>query len=448
MIHILMSGGSGTRLWPLSRLRMPKQYLPLVEGQSLFENTVTRHTELCSSHIVVTNASQFALAKRQMGQAETTYILESVGRNTAPAIGMACRLLPEETVVLVTPSDHLIRDVEAYHRAARQAAELAQQGYLVTFGVEPEYPETGFGYIQAEGSVVLAFKEKPDANTAASYIEQGGYYWNAGIFCFQAGVYLQELQRLAPDLHQAVMGSSSLEGRPDINQCYTPSLSEMMAMTDISIDYAVLEHSDKVRVVPCRMGWSDLGSFDALDAEFPKDDQGNTLSHSADLALESRNNLLLNFGAQRVVIQGLDEVLLVNTDDSIYLGRKGQSQGLRDVVKVLQKEKSPLLQAHREMVTYYGSLRLIDRNESTMILELTFNEIPQQGITLTAQDLMDHPLIAHAWQSILSDDTIRCLTLGSSNEPAGSSNAVSLHQWSLEISKASKILAVLQRNSG
>jgi hypothetical protein len=164
--------------------------------------------------------------------------------------------------------------------------------------------------------------------------------------------------------------------------------------------------------------------------------------------LESRNNLLLNFGAQRVVIQGLDEVLLVNTDDSIYLGRKGQSQGLRDVVKVLQKEKSPLLQAHREMVTSYGSLRLIDRNESTMILELTFNEIPQQGITLTAQDLMDHPLIAHAWQSILSDDTIGCLTLGSSNEPAGSSNAVSLHQWSLEISKASKILAVLQRNSG
>lgn len=148
MIHILMSGGSGTRLWPLSRLRMPKQYLPLLEGQSLFENTVNRHTELCSSHIVVTNASQFALAKRQMGQAETTYILESVGRNTAPAIGMACRLLPEETVVLVTPSDHLIRDVEAYHRAARQAAELAKDGYLVTFGVEPEYPEIGFGYIK------------------------------------------------------------------------------------------------------------------------------------------------------------------------------------------------------------------------------------------------------------------------------------------------------------
>jgi len=447
MIHILMSGGSGTRLWPLSRLRMPKQYLPLVEGRSLFESTVSRHTELCSSHIVVTNSSQFALAKRQMGQAKATYILESIGRNTAPAIAMACRLLPEESVVLVTPSDHLIRDVQAYHCAALQAAEFAKQGYLVTFGVEPEYPETGFGYIQAEGSVVLAFKEKPDANTAASYIEQGGYYWNAGIFCFQAGVYLQELKRFAPDLHQAVMESSSLGVKLDLNQCYNPSLSEMLAMTDISIDYAVLEHSDKVRVVPCRMGWSDLGSFDALDAEFPKDKQGNTISNSADLALESRNNLLLNFSSQRVVIQGLDEVLLVNTEDSIYLGRKGQSQGLRDVVKVLQKENSPLLQSHREMMTTYGSLRLIDFKESIMMLELTFNEIPQQGMTITAQELLEHPLINHAWGNILSEDTIRCLALADSEVPRGTTNAVQLIQWRLELSKPCKILAILQRNS-
>jgi len=348
---------------------------------------------------------------------------------------------------LVTPSDHLIRDVQAYHCAALQAAEFAKQGYLVTFGVEPEYPETGFGYIQAEGSVVLAFKEKPDANTAASYIEQGGYYWNAGIFCFQAGVYLQELKRFAPDLHQAVMESSSLGVKLDLNQCYNPSLSEMLAMTDISIDYAVLEHSDKVRVVPCRMGWSDLGSFDALDAEFPKDKQGNTISNSADLALESRNNLLLNFSSQRVVIQGLDEVLLVNTEDSIYLGRKGQSQGLRDVVKVLQKENSPLLQSHREMMTTYGSLRLIDFKESIMMLELTFNEIPQQGMTITAQELLEHPLINHAWGNILSEDTIRCLALADSEVPRGTTNAVQLIQWRLELSKPCKILAILQRNS-
>ncbi len=440
-----MSGGSGTRLWPLSRLRMPKQYLPLVGGRSLFECTVDRHTHLCSSHIVVTNATQFALAKRQMGMADATFILESVGRNTAPAIGMACRLLPKESVVLVTPSDHLIRDVQAYHQASLKAAEFAKQGYLVTFGVEPEYPETGFGYIQAEGSVVVAFKEKPDTSTAASYIEQGGYYWNAGIFCFQAGVYLQELERLAPNLYHAIMESSSLGGSPDPNQCYSPGLEEMMAMTDISIDYAVLEHSDKVRVVPCRMGWSDLGSFDALDTEFPKDDHGNTISNSECLALESHNNLLLNFGSQRVVIQGLDNVLVVNTEDSIYLGRKGQSQGLRDVVKVLQKENSPLLQSHRELMTTYGSLRLIDHQESTMILELTVDEIPQEGWALNAHDLMNHPLIAHAWQKIRPEDTIRCFPLDS-EEPVGTSKAVSLNQWSFTHSKACKILTILQRS--
>jgi hypothetical protein len=195
------------------------------------------------------------------------------------------------------------------------------------------------------------------------------------------------------------------------------------------------------------MGWSDLGSFDALDAEFPKDKQGNTISNSADLALESRNNLLLNFSSQRVVIQGLDEVLLVNTEDSIYLGRKGQSQGLRDVVKVLQKENSPLLQSHREMMTTYGSLRLIDFKESIMMLELTFNEIPQQGMTITAQELLEHPLINHAWGNILSEDTIRCLALADSEVPRGTTNAVQLIQWRLELSKPCKILAILQRNS-
>ncbi|MBM3936549.1 MAG: mannose-1-phosphate guanylyltransferase/mannose-6-phosphate isomerase [Sphingomonadales bacterium] len=445
MIHILMSGGSGTRLWPLSRLRMPKQYLPLVGGHSLFECTVWRHFNLCSSHIVVTNASQFALAKRQMGQAKATYILESVGRNTAPAIGMACRLLPEESVVLVTPSDHLIRDEQAYHAAALKAAEFAKQGYLVTFGVEPEYPEPGFGYIQAEGSMVVAFKEKPDTTTAASYIQQGGYYWNAGIFCFQAGVYLQELERLAPDLHRAIMESPTLRGSSDKDQCYRTSLEEMMAMADISIDYAVLEHSDKVRVVPCRMGWSDLGSFDALDAEFSNDQYGNTMSSPNCLTLNANNNLLLNFGSQKLVVQGMDNILVVNTEDSIYIGQKGQSQGLREVVKVLQKEESPLLQSHLELMTTYGSLRLIEHKESTMVLELKVDDTPKTGLVLNSQDLMDHPHLAKALQSSKEAYTLRCLSLDRNNF-SENSQAVSLKQWNLAISAPGEFLLIIQKS--
>lgn len=443
MIHILMSGGSGTRLWPLSRLRMPKQYLPLIGGQSLFESTVKRHSGLCSSHIVVTNASQFALAQRQMNRSEATYILESVGRNTAPAIGMACRLLPSDSIVLVTPSDHLIRDEQAYHAAALKAAEFARQGYLVTFGVEPEYPETGFGYIQAQDSLVIAFKEKPDASTAKSYIEQGGYYWNAGIFCFQAGVYLQELERLVPDLHRAIMASPTLGGSPDMNQCYRPDLNEMMAMTDISIDYAVLEHSDKVRVVPCRMGWSDLGSFDALDHEFPRDEHGNTMSSSNCLTMDSRNNLLLNFGNQRLVVQGMDHLLVVNTEDSVYIGRKGQSQGLREVVKALQQEESPLLQSHPDLVTPFGSLRIIDDNESTIVLELIVDHIPSNGLALRSGDLYDHPLLTKSLQDTSKAYSVRCLSLGNDDIQENSTKQ-SLEHWEFIVASPGKFLLVLQ----
>jgi mannose-1-phosphate guanylyltransferase len=424
---------------------MPKQYLPLLNGHSLFQRTARRHAGLCSSHLVVTNASQFALAQRQMGDAAATYILESVGRNTAPAIGMACRLLPRNTIVLVTPSDHLIRDEQSYHAAALKAAEFAGQGYLVTFGVEPEYPETGFGYIQAQGSVVIAFKEKPDATTAASYIEQGGYYWNAGIFCFQAGVYLQELERLSPDLHRAVMASPTLGGSPDVNQCYRPNLDEMTAMTDISIDYAVLEHSDKVRVVPCRMGWSDLGSFDALNNEFPFDEHGNTISSPNSLILDSRNNLLLNFGNQRMVVQGMDQLLVVSTEDSVYIGRKGQSQGLREVVKALQREESPLLQSHPELVTTYGSLRIIDHKASTILLELIADRIPSNGLVLNSVDLTEHPLLAQSLQKSSAAYSICCLPLGKTDIPENST-ALRLDQWELTIAGPAKFLLVLQHH--
>jgi len=184
---------------------MPKQYLPLVHGRSLFEDTLERHQGFCSGHLIVTNANQFALAQRQAGPRTATYVLESVGRNTAPAIAMACHTLDPECIVLVTPSDHLIRDREAYRQAVEKASDLAKQGYLVTFGIEPAYPETGFGYIQAQGNIVTAFKEKPDQTTAQTYLDAGGYYWNAGIFCFRAGVYMEELKHWAPDLHKAVL---------------------------------------------------------------------------------------------------------------------------------------------------------------------------------------------------------------------------------------------------
>lgn|GEM_PF-240866 len=412
LIHLVLSGGSGTRLWPLSRLRMPKQYLPLVQGMSLYQDTLDRHRAFCSGHMVVTNASQFALAKQQAGDAVSTYILEAVGRNTAPAIAMACRIMDPETMVLVTPSDHLIQDREAYHDAVTKAIELAQAGYLVTFGVNPEYPETGFGYIQAEGHVVLAFREKPDLPTAQAYLSAGGYYWNAGIFCFKAGVYLQELKQNAPDLYRAIVETESLQHGPDPQGCFLPTLEEMLQMTDISIDYAVLEKSDKVRVVPCRMGWSDLGSFDALYAELPHDSEGNTVTGQPYLPLRSSQNLLLHYGPQVLIAQDVHNLLVVTTPDAIYIGPRGQSQGIREVVREMQHIQPELLVSYPQTVTSWGQIKILEQTQDTVVFAIQIQGPILDPLTLSAKDLKEHPRLEQIWKSWDHDQiTLRGLNL-------------------------------------
>lgn len=393
LIHLVLSGGSGTRLWPLSRLRMPKQYLPLVQGKSLFQDTLDRHRAFCTGHMVVTNTSQFALAKQQAGDLVSTYILEAVGRNTAPAIAMACRMLDPETLVLVTPSDHLIQDREAYRNAVTQAIELAQDGFLVTFGVNPEYPETGFGYIQAEGHVVLSFREKPDLPTAQAYLAEGGYYWNAGIFCFKAGVFLHELKRNAPELYQVILETESLNQGPYPEGCIQPTLEEMLKMTDISIDYAVLEKSEKVRVVPCRMGWSDLGSFDALYAELPHDNEGNTLTGQPFLPLRSSQNLLLHYGPQVLITQDIQNLLVVTTQDAIYIGPRGQSQGIREVVREMQQVQPELLVSYPQTVTSWGQVKILEQSLNSVLLSVDVQGPIHQPVTLRALDLLEHPRI-------------------------------------------------------
>jgi len=205
MTNIVLCGGSGTRLWPLSRTLMPKQFIRIFDGHSLLQLTVERNAKVCDSFRMVTNIEHYFLAIDQLesiGQ-KGDFLLEPVGRNTAPAIALACLGLKADEVVLVTPSDHLIRDEETYAQVIEKAKKLAEEGYMVTFGIEPGFAETGFGYIEADGFDVKAFHEKPDLQTAKSYLAQGNYYWNSGMFCFKAGVFLEELQAYAPEIYQA-----------------------------------------------------------------------------------------------------------------------------------------------------------------------------------------------------------------------------------------------------
>jgi len=386
MINLILSGGSGTRLWPVSRTLWPKQFYPLIDGASLFSLTLQRNRALCNGFLVVTNFEQYPLARLQMreelrapgqgfqksdgtatrglGTATSGLdtatrglsgrcILEPVGRNTAPAIALACLGLPPDEVFLVTPSDHLITKTEAYAEAVREAESLARAGYLVTFGIQPTYPETGFGYIEAKDRDVLSFREKPDRATAESYLQAGRYFWNSGMFCFSAGTFLAELLEHAPEVHRtAVEAWNSLYAVDE--QAQTLTRENMMKMPDISIDYGIMEKSRRVKVVPADLGWSDLGSFDALYELLPRNDEGNT-RHSNARYLNSHNNLLLNDSGQLLVLQGVDDLMVVHTDTATYIGRRGESQHVKQVVDLLKSESSELLLAHAHRATLFGS---------------------------------------------------------------------------------------------
>lgn len=399
MINLILSGGSGTRLWPVSRTLWPKQFYPLINGTSLFSLTLQRNRALCSGFLVVTNFDQYPLARLQMleeiqapegdqnvadpystSELSGRCILEPVGRNTAPAIALACLGLPADEVVLVTPSDHLITHTAAYATAVREAESLARAGYLVTFGIQPTYPETGFGYIEANDRDVLSFREKPDRATAESYLKAGRYYWNSGMFCFSAGTFLAELLEHAPEVHRtAIEAWKNLY--PVDERAQTLAREPMMNMPDISIDYGIMEKSQRVKVVPADLGWSDLGSFDALYELLPRNEEGNTTNANARY-LNSRNNLLLNDSHQLIVLQGVDDLMVVHTDTATYIGRRGESQMVKQVVDLLKSESSALLRAHAHQTTLFGS-QIALGGGSEPITEL--NILPGSTCTLDLQ---------------------------------------------------------------
>ncbi len=363
MTNIILCGGAGTRLWPLSRSASPKQFVDLLGGPSLFERTVARNAPLSDRWLIVTGAAHQGLASAQFAAAASAgsgaspagaavdYILEPIGRNTATAIALACLMLPADEPVLVTPSDHEIRDDAAYLRAVRSALAAAKAGKLVTFGLEPSYPETGYGYIEAtvdgpsgnarldipgaESPVlgVASFREKPDRATAETYISAGNYYWNSGMFAFTAGAFLEELGRYHPAILEAARKALASAPRP------APSVraiarADMEAIPADSIDYAVMEKSDRVAVVPCSIGWNDLGSWDAIYDIRGKDGASNAADDQL-LPLASTGNLVLSAG-KRVVLLDVEDLLVIDTPDALLVARRGRSQDVKKVVDALK----------------------------------------------------------------------------------------------------------------
>ena len=367
MINLILCGGSGTRLWPLSRTLLPKQFVRLFNNRSLFQETVLRNQHSCSSAFIILNTEHFFLAIDQLSQISSQsarFLHEPIGRNIAPAIGLACFALDEDDIVLVTSSDHLIKNIQAYNEAVVTAKQLAEEGFLVTFGIKPDYPETGFGYIEASGNDVRSFKEKPSEELAKSYIEQGHYYWNSGMFCFKAGVFLSELKSCSPEIYTACYNAiHASDTDQNDNGDITIPLTFMQAIPDNSIDYAVMEKSHKVKVVPCDLGWSDLGSFDALFNSVKESSRDNALlatdnTDPEPICINSHNNLLVTHGRQIAVID-VDDLLIVDTFDALLISKKGSSQQVKQVVEHIRKHAPELAKVHHKAHRPWGTYEVL-----------------------------------------------------------------------------------------
>jgi len=341
MVNLILCGGSGTRLWPLSRKKTPKQFVRLFKDKSLFEEALSRNRPLCDKFVVATNIEHLPLVERQMarmGIDKVEGLLEPIGRNTAPAIALILMGLPRDELVLVSPSDHHITKLDQYTEAVRRAAALASQGCLVTFGIKPQYAETGYGYIEADGEKVISFREKPDRKTAEHYLASDRYFWNSGMFVFSAGTFLDELSSYAPEVFTAAARTYERAEKGDLLR---PRPEDMSAIPSISIDYAVMEKSKRVKVVACDPGWSDLGSFDALYDEARGDADNAALADNA-MFLNSRRCLVVG-GEKPIILEGVEDLIVVQTDETTLIMRRGQSQNVRDVLKAVADRRPDLL---------------------------------------------------------------------------------------------------------
>ena len=391
IIPVILSGGSGTRLWPLSRRMHPKQLLPLVNDTTMLQNTITRLTgspDIDHVMVICNDDYRFMVAEqvKETDIPSNEIILEPVGRNTAPAIALAAFNAirnGDDPVLLVLPADHVIADVETFQSALLLGKQASEAGKLVTFGIVPDAPETGFGYIKAQAETdkeavyhVEKFVEKPDADTAAEYIADGHYYWNSGMFMFQASSYLDALNQYAPAIYQAT--EAALETADRDADFIRVGSDDFERCPSDSIDYAVMEKVDNAVVIPVDIGWSDVGSWSALHDVGDVDDQGNTLIGDVKSGLTSNSYVRAN--NRLVVTLGVDNMVVVDTDDALLVASRDHVQDIKTIVEQLSAENRQEVDLHKCVYRPWGHYQGIDDGTHYQVKRITVS--PGAAISL------------------------------------------------------------------
>lgn len=377
---IILCGGSGTRLWPLSRESFPKQFLRIFSERSLFQETVSRALRLVGENevLVITGSRYEWIVKdelEEIGAEKVRIITEPAGRNTAPAIALGIKYLLDlgeamEEEVLVLPSDHLVRDVNRFVEAVREGVKIASEGYIVLFGEKPTYPETGYGYIKLGrrihgGYEVERFEEKPSSEKAEEYVRDGNHLWNCGMFLFRLGRVLKDYGELFPDADFRLGWEEFVRRFPDL--------------PDISFDYAILEKTENIAVVPLNAGWSDVGSWKAIYENMDKDDAGN-VSIGSTVTIDTEGSLIFSEGSRLLACIGVKDCLIINSEDATLVMGKGEAQKVRQVVSLLKERKDRRVYEALTTFTPFGKTVLLDEGKGYRIKKVIVK--PGEGLPM------------------------------------------------------------------
>lgn len=394
LIPVILSGGAGTRLWPVSRRAHPKPFMELLDGETLAGKTLLRAKSVAAGAPVITVTSRDyyfytrdLYSNLQTGVANEQFLLEPMGRNTAPAIALAALCVRdnegENASMLVMPADHLVADLQNFKAAVNEAVQLSNDGFLVTFGIYPTHAETGYGYIrQGDGLTerggyrVAEFVEKPDEATAIKYLESGEYHWNSGMFCFQAGTFLESLQRYAPDVYKAAVCVWEATDRTESPIEFPAEL--FAECPSISIDYAVMECADNTAVVVSDFGWSDIGSWKAISELYESDKAGNRVRGKA--IMVGSTDCFVQSGDRVVAAVGVNDLVIVDTGDAVLVADRNQAQDVKQVVEQLSELKHDAVNFHQTVHRPWGSFTILEDSDDCKVKRLVVK--PGQVLSL------------------------------------------------------------------